>query len=191
MVLVCAHVCFWMLCTHLSDVCFENRNNTSHRVECIHQRLIHLQHVYAQCVWWGRITREVTYVVERRKQVNSIPVPKWRHHHSSWSLWQWAGKQSEILKYLPMCTQFTSSSLPCTDLHCPIPVLQAHVQLGQIPSVCTSFLKGWAGVSNDRDVFTMIWLYQWALLARVSNSSYRFRYMKVWIIGNVLSECDH
>ena len=57
--MVCAHVGMCVLCTHLTDVCFENGNNTGHCVECVHHRLVHLQH--AQCVWWWKIMRVVTW----------------------------------------------------------------------------------------------------------------------------------
>ena len=33
-------------------------------------------------------------------QFESIPLPEWKHHHSSWSLWQWAGeKQGNPFQY--------------------------------------------------------------------------------------------
>lgn len=149
MVFVCAHVCFCMLCTNLSDVCFENRNNTSHCVECIHQRLIHLQHVYAQCVCWGRIMREVTYMVECMNR-HSIPVPKWRHHHSSWSLLQWAGKQSEILN------TFQCAPNSCIFLPTMYSSALSHSSPSSPRAVGSNSLRLYffsEGVSNDWDVF--------------------------------------
>lgn len=115
----------------------------------------------------------------------------WERSHTWWNVWintLYLFQSEGIIIVLGLCCSelennqrylipsnvhpiHASSSLPCTAQHCPIPVLQAHVQLGQIPSVCTSFLKEWAGVSNDWDVFTMVWLYQWALLARISDST--------------------
>ena len=41
-------MCRWA-CTHLSDVCGEDGDNTSHKVELVHQRLFHLDVCVCVC----------------------------------------------------------------------------------------------------------------------------------------------
>ena len=94
---------------------------------------------------------------EKWQFFHTIPVPAWRHHHSSWSLWLRADKKMEQSRFTTQITKFTifliilfvllspllppPSSLPCTNLHRPIAVLRVQVPLGQTPSVCTFRLE--------------------------------------------------
>ena len=40
-------------------------------------------------------------------QFESIPLPEWKHHHSSWSLWQWAGEKRQSIS---ICNPFIGRS---------------------------------------------------------------------------------
>lgn len=92
-------------------------------------------------------------------QVESIPLPEWKHHHSSWYLWQWAGEQPEqsiviyirrkmsVNTFIKFCVP---KDLRCFKLTCCYHLLLSTLQLHIIFSLTYNMLT-FQNVSSYHD----------------------------------------